>query len=51
MTSRLATQRDLASGRLLQVTLSDLVIRRPLHVASPINRAQSPSLKTLLDLI
>jgi len=46
--SRLAAQRDLASGRLLQVKLSDLVIRRPLHVERPINRTGSPALDALL---
>jgi DNA-binding transcriptional LysR family regulator len=49
--SKLAAQRDLAAGRLVQVKLSDLTIRRPLHVERAINRAKSPSLEVLLSLV
>jgi DNA-binding transcriptional LysR family regulator len=49
--SRLAAQRDLAVGRLVHVKLSDLVIRRPLHVERPIKRTVSPALTALLALV
>jgi DNA-binding transcriptional LysR family regulator len=49
--SRLAAQRDLAGGRLIEAKLADLTIRRPLHMERPIARAASPALEALLSMV
>jgi DNA-binding transcriptional LysR family regulator len=49
--SRLAAQRDLASERLMQVKLTDLTIRRPLHVERPSARSASRALEALLAMV
>ena len=49
--SRLAAQRDLAAGRLVEVKLTDMAIRRPLHVEQPIAKTASPALEALLALV
>jgi DNA-binding transcriptional LysR family regulator len=49
--SRLAAGREVESGRLVHIPLSDLTIRRPLYVERSIGRTPSPALEALLPLI
>jgi DNA-binding transcriptional LysR family regulator len=49
--SRLAIQRDVAGGRLIEIKLADITIRRPLRIERQTARAASPAMEALLSLV